>query len=589
MKDFFKYLMATVCGLLLFSILGFVLLISSLVSMVAVSATSDPTVLSDHSVYRLELRGNVSERVNENDYSLYMQRAMGGDDVPNYGLNDILRAIREAKDNPSIDGIYLKGGSLSCGYTTAQAIRDALEDFRSSGKFVVAYADQYSQRSYYIASVADRVLCNPSGSVAWQGMGVTLQFYPRLLEKLGVEMQVVKVGTFKSAVEPYILTGMSEANRLQYEVMLGDMWGYIKQDVARSRSLSVETLDSLADCYMAFQPQTDYVVSGLVDSLCYLEDVEAVLTAYCGTNDYTLVSHSEMLALPKESSKAKEQVAVLYAEGNITDESGDGIVGKKMVREINRLRRDESVKAVVLRVNSGGGSAYASEQIHHALTLLQEEKPLVVSMGDYAASGGYYISCHANQIFAEPTTLTGSIGIFGVIPSFAGLAGKVGVDFDQVATNRHANLDNNMVMLGMNPGERELLQQEICRGYDLFTRRCAEGRHVSQDSIKAIAEGRVWSGIRAQQIGLVDSLGSLQDAVTCAARLAELEDYAVVDAPKAKTALEQFLEMLDDVTTHDKVLERHLGKAAYRELRYLEQLRDQPTVQARLEALPLFE
>lgn len=581
MKEFFKYMLATVCGLFLFIFFYVLMMISMLVGLLAMSEPSE-TVVKEHSVYVLEMNGTVSERSDDDAVERALLEAMGRSTDATYGLNDILANIEKAKDNPNIDGIYLKGGSLACGYTTAEEIRDALVRFKDSGKFVVAYADSYTQKNYYIASAADHVYINRSGSLAWQGLGATLEFYTGLLEKLGVEMQVVKVGTFKSAVEPYFRKDMSEANRLQYNVMLADMWAQIRSDVAASRKMDEDSLNSLADLCMMLQPQELYVSSGMVDSLCYQQDMEDVLTNLVGTDEWHLLSHSDMVGIAQKNNNSENIVAVLYAEGDITDESGDGIVGKDMVKEINKLREDDDVKAVVLRVNSPGGSAYASEQIHHALKLLQEEKPLIVSMGDYAASGGYYISCLGDYIYAEPTTLTGSIGIFGLIPNLGGLAEKVGLSFDTIGTNVHSNINSTMTLMGMNNEEQMLMQAEINRGYELFTLRCAEGRNLSQDSIKAIGEGRVWTGVRASNIGLVDALGNLNDAIIKATEMAELADYKLVEYPEIEDEMTKLLNAFSSSVRMDKQLEVELGRETYQTLMLLRGLSKEPSVQARM-------
>lgn len=587
MKQFLKYTLATIVGLFLFSFLSMFFMLIMLAGIVAASDSSSDAKIAPHSVYCIDMKGTVSERSSEDEYETALLEAFGQEAQKQYGLNDLLANIRTAKDDPNIDGIYLRGGALAMGPATADVLRRALVDFRESGKFIVAYADTYGQNSYYLASCADHLYVNADGAVDWHGMAANLEFYPRLLKKLGVEMQIVKVGTFKSAVEPFILTGMSDANRLQYSVLLGDIWSEKLAAVAASRGMSVDSLNRLADRYMALQPQADYVTTGLVDSLCYAQDVDSVLIALTGSEDYELVT-SQRLASPALRSTGSE-IAVIYAEGDITDDSGDGIVGKDMVPLIDDLADDDDVKAVVLRVNSGGGSAYASEQIHHALTLLKGRKPLVVSMGDYAASGGYYISCPADYIYAEPTTLTGSIGIFGMIPSFAGTADMVGLDFDGVKTNEHADLENNMVLKGMSADERALMQAEINRGYELFTRRCAEGRGIPQDSIKLIGEGRVWSGTRALAIGLVDSLGGIDEAICKAAQLAELDDYTVAEYPEEEDMLTRLINALGTTASvvfpqlrAERAIRARFGNEVYDALLRYEQIGATSRIQARL-------
>lgn len=588
MKAFFKYAMATVVGLFIFVAIYAFILVMAIIGVASMSASSSVKETEAHSVYCIDMNGTVSERVVDDEYASVMKQAFGQDETAKYGLNNLLQNIQIAAEDPNIDGIYLRGGSLAMGRATAEALRRALVDFKQSGKFIVAYADHYSQTSYYLASCADKLFVNSNGSIDWHGLAITMDFYPRMLKKLGIEMQVVKVGTFKSAVEPYILTEMSDANRLQYQVLLDDVWAEQLEAVSASRGISISELNNLADRYMAFQPQADYVTTGLVDSLCYMQDMDTVLTELTGTEDYVLLTSA---CLPQTTKHAvSNEVAVLYAEGDITDESGDGIVGKRMVKEINALAEDDDVKAVVLRINSGGGSAYASEQMHHALMLLKEKKPLVVSMGDYAASGGYYMSCMADYIFAERTTLTGSIGIFGMIPCLAGTADMVGLDFDGVKTNQLADLQSNMVLKGMSKEERALMQAEINRGYDLFTLRCAEGRGMTQDQIKAIGEGRVWSGVRAVEIGLVDSIGGIAAAIDKAAELADIDDdYTLTEYPEEEDMMTKLLNAFSSTVAAfmpsvraEKALEMRIGKAACESLKALEKMQKADPIQARI-------
>ncbi len=571
MKQFLKYTLATICGLLVFSFLSSIIFFIMMGAMVALTGEST-TIVKPNSVYTLELKGTLTERSSNNEFDALLSEMAGQAAVTNLGLEDILANIEKAKNDPNIVGIYLKGGALGGGYASFATIRAALEDFRASGKWIVAYAENYTQGNYYLASVADKVYCNAHGTVAWQGLYAGTMFYSRALEKLGIEMQVLKVGTFKSAVEPYILTEMSDANRLQMEVLLGDMWSEMTADVSASRGISVEQLNALADKNMMLQPEEELVAAGLVDSLIYQQDMRTILTNLVGTDDYTLLSHSALLNTPETATFQPNKIAILYAEGQITDSEGDGIVGTKLVKEINKLADKDDVKAVVLRVNSPGGSAAASEQIWHALSLLKEKKPLVVSMGDYAASGGYYISCLADTILADANTLTGSIGIFGLVPNVHGLTNKLGLDIDGVGTNAMSDMETNMLYKGMNKTERQLMQGMINRGYELFVRRCADGRGVTTDAIKAVAEGRVWSGKRAVELGLVDALGNTDDAVEIAARMAGVTDYAVSAYPAKKDAMTELLESLLDATTSD----------TEKTLLQIKKTIEQPTIMARL-------
>ena len=574
-------MLATICGLLVFSFINFFLFYACIAGIAALGSGESVTKSKPHSVYMVDMSGVVVERSNSDQFTSAFMEMAGREQADEYGLNDIIKNIRKAKEDKNIEGICLRGGSLSMGMATAQTIRRELLDFKESGKFIIAYADNYGQLNYYLASCADKIMLNPIGAIDLHGLAIDIEFFKRLLDNVGVEMQVVKVGTFKSATEPYILTSMSDANRLQYQVLLDEIWHRLCTDISKSRDISPEQLNELADRYMGLQPTEECLTAGLVDTLCYKEGIDSLLAQLCGTKDFKKLSYSDMLTLQVAKEKySKEKIAVLYADGDITDEKGDGIVGKEIIKTISELTNKESVKAVVLRVNSPGGSAYASEQIHHALSLCKGKKPLVVSMGDYAASGGYYISCPANYIFAENNTLTGSIGIFGVIPNMSGLTDKVGIDNDGVQTNRHGLFESNAVLKGMNAEERAMLQAEINRGYELFTSRCAEGRCISQDSIKAVGEGRVWTGIHALQLGLVDELGSLDDAIKKAAQLAGIDKYEIIEYPKLDDELTRLMKALGMDDAADRIVSKIIGQEKYNILKVVETLSAKPSVQA---------
>ena len=414
MKQFIEHALATLVGLFLFFIAS-IFLFLGLMGALAASSTETQTVLKPNSVYVIELEGVLQDRGSADDaLTTALTKAVKKNDVPTVGLNDLLKNIERAAQEPEIKGIYLKGGELAASYASITELRNALLRFKESGKWIVAYADSYTQSNYYLASVADKIMVNQEGMLSWAGLYSETVFTKEFYDKIGVEMQVVKVGTFKSAVEPYLLTEMSEANRLQMKKMLTDIWTELLKNVSTSRELSVEQLQACADRNMVYCPAVDYVTSGLVDTLLYEQDVDAVMEELLNVDEVQFVSHSEMKLLPAKNIKAKEpKVAVIYAEGSITDKSGKGIVGEDMVKTIREIQKDSTIKTVVLRVNSPGGSAFASEQIWYAFSQLKKDKPIVVSMGDYAASGGYYISCMADAIVAQPTTLTGSIGIFG--------------------------------------------------------------------------------------------------------------------------------------------------------------------------------
>jgi protease-4 len=523
--------------------------------------SSSEVILEDKTVYRLQMKGELVEQAQESNPFAELMESMPSvpfvnkKNVETVGLDQILSNIRLAKNDDKILGIWLDGAELITAPANAKAIRDALLDFKQSGKWVIASAKTYGQTNYYIASVADRICLDPTGAVDWNGLAAQKMYFTRLMEKVGVEMQILKVGTFKSAVEPFFRTSMSEADKLQTKQYITGIWDEYKAAVGASRNLSVEQLDALADRYMGLQPAEDHVSVGLVDTIIYTQDIDSLLRVYTGTKDYHTLTTGEMAQVVRPKSKAKDKVAVLYLEGDITDESGDGIVGKKVVKTLKKIQKDDAIKALVLRVNSPGGSADASEQIWHAVQKIKADSiPVVVSMGDYAASGGYYISCGADYIYAEPTTLTGSIGIFGTIPNYGKLRTKIGLDIDGIGTNKHSELMGNMVMKGMDSEERALMQAMIERRYDLFTGRCAAGRHVSQDYIKSIGEGRVWLGSKAKEIGLVDEMGNIDDAISKAVELAGLENYKTVYYPEVQDPLEELLKMLDNTTEEERLI-----------------------------------
>lgn len=538
--------------------IGIYFLFCGLLGMMMGDMMSTPaTVLEDNTIYRIDMSGTLVEQAAEENPFDALLSEMYGQTTTTIGLNDLLSNIALAKDNDKILGIYLKGGMLSAGPASAKALRDALLDFKQSGKFIIAYADSYSQTNYYIASVADKIFFNPVGSLAWDGLTAQKEYYTRIFEKIGIEMQILKVGTFKSAVEPYFRTSMSDADRKQTEQYINGVWNEMKQAVGESRQITAEQLHDYADECMSLQPQDKYLAYDLVDSLVYVQEMDSILRTYAGTKEYKLQSNSKMTNVERAENKATDKVAVLYAEGQIVDEGAEGIVEGKILKTIKKIYKDDNVKAVVFRVNSPGGSADASEQIWHAMKMLQDKGlPVVVSMGDYAASGGYYISCNADYIYAEPTTITGSIGIFGTVPNINRLRDKIGLDIDGVSTNQHSALNINAIYKGMNKQEYALMQAMVERGYDLFTQRCADGRDMTQDQIKAIGEGRVWLGKDALEIGLVDELGNINNAIAKAAELANLGQYAIVDYPEKTDPFEEILKMFDTTTPEEQLVLR---------------------------------
>ncbi len=588
MKEFFKYVLATIVGFIcVTAFMG----IMSLIMFFSIMATSDtqPTV-SDGSVLRIELNGTVSERVTENPFA----ELMGNKALASQGLDDLLKAIKVAKTNDKIKGIYLEGGLLSADFASLEELRKALVDFKQSKKFVVAYADQYTQGSYYLASAADKVWLNPSGMLDWHGIASQPIFFTDLMKKVGVKMQVFKVGTFKSAVEPYILTEMSEPNRQQVQSFIGDIWQHFCQDVSASRKISTDSLNAFADRYVTFAEANDYVRLKMVDELTYIDQVRTKLQKLSQQDKVNFISPAELAKLDVPASSSND-IAIYYAEGTIVDVSTQSplnstqseIVGSKVVSDLDKLAKDESVKAVVLRINSGGGSAYASEQMWRAVQQLKAKKPVVVSMSGMAASGGYYLSCGADYIVADKTTLTGSIGIFGMVPDASELlTDKLGLHFDVVKTN--VSSDFGAMGRGFNAAESAAMQNYVNRGYRLFLKRVADGRKMTPEQVDKIAQGRVWTGNQALKNKLVDKLGTLNDAVAEAAKRAKLQDYAICTFP-AKTP---WFEQLMNETTQRDYLEEKLQSALgvyYEPLRFVSTYDKHNVLQARMFYVPNFQ
>ncbi len=585
MKDFLKFTLATVTGIILSSI---VLFIISMITLVGIMSASDTeTIVKKNSVMMLDLNGTLVERTQENPLGILSQWLSDGSNT--YGLDDILSSIQKAKENEHIKGIYLQANSLSTSYASLQEIRNALLDFKENGKFVIAYADSYTQGLYYLSSAADKVLLNPKGMIEWRGIASSPLFYKDLLQKIGVEMQVFKVGTYKSAVEPFIATEMSPANREQVTTFITSIWEQVTEGVSTSRNISVDSLNVYADRMLMFYPAEESVKCGLADTLIYRNDVRNYLKKLVEINEddnLPILGLGDMMNVKKNVPKDKSGniVAVYYASGEITDypnsaTSEDGIVGSKVIRDLRKLKDNDDVKAVVLRVNSPGGSAFASEQIWHAVKELKTKKPVIVSMGDYAASGGYYISCVADTIVAEPTTLTGSIGIFGMIPNVKGLTDKIGLSYDVVKTNKHADFGN--IMRPFNEDEKALLQMMITEGYDTFVTRCAEGRHMTKEAIEMVAEGRVWTGETAKKLGLVDELGGIDKALDMAVAKAGIESYTVVSYPEKQDFLSSLLETKPTNYIESQLLKSKIGEY-YQQFGLLKNLQEQSMIQARI-------
>lgn len=588
MKDFIKYTMATVVGLVLVSIIMGILTFVSMAGMIASEGMSSP--IEKKSVLRITLKGSITERAGEEN----PLSKLGGETTQQIALDQALQALEKAAKNDKIEGIYMEGGILSAYPAEVQELRQALLKFKKSGKWIIAYADTYSRSAYYLCSVADKVYLNPIGMLDWSGLSSNPMFFTGLMKKLGIKMQVFKVGTYKSAVEPYIAEQMSDANREQVSSYQQSIWNNMLKDVAKSRKTTAEALNSLADSLTILSGPEASVKGGLVDKLCYQDEVKKILKNKAKMDEdesLRFVSISDVALSEELNDKVDDEIAVYYAYGEIKEDITGGfaqesaITSKQMTKDLQELREDDDVKAVVLRVNSPGGSAYASEQIWREVQLLSKEKPVIVSMGALAASGGYYISCGANKIFAEPTTLTGSIGIFGMIPDATELlTDKLGLSFDVVKTNAHS--DFGAMGRPLNESECRLMQAYINQGYELFTGRVAQGRKISQDSVKAVAEGRVWTGEQAMKIGLVDKLGNLNDAIAAAAKAAKIEKYSVGRYPEPAP---WFTSLLQEKKADymDSQMRSALGEF-YPAFSLIRDLKNQDAIQARMTFIPDF-
>lgn len=562
MKQFLKYVLATVVGLVVAGLLmGF---FSMLMFMGMAMGTSAPKV-EKNSVLVMKLNGTLSERTEENPFDMLM----GGAGTSALSLENMLKAVEQAKENENVKGLYMEAGMLSAASPAMlQELRDAIVDFKESGKFVLSYGDTYTQGAYYLCSAADSVVVNPQGVLDWHGMSMQTMFFKEILDKLGVNVQVFKVGTYKSAVEPFIGTEMSDANREQMEVFTSEIWNEMLVDVSESRKISVEELNQVADTVTMLCETSFYLDEKLVDKVAYSDEIPQMICNMMDVDDeddYNTITVDEMASVA--SNKPKDDsgniVAVYYAYGDIVNTPSSGISSEEIassvvIRDLEKLADDDDVKAVVLRVNSGGGSAYASEQIWHQVMNIKSKKPIVVSMGGMAASGGYYISCAADYIFAEPTTLTGSIGIFGMIPEVSELVTeKIGLHSETVKTNKFADFGD--LTRPMNENEKTVMQASVNRGYELFTKRCADGRGMEQDSIKAVAEGRVWTGLHALELGLVDQLGGLDDAIAEAKKRAEIEACTVKTYPGTSSFIEKLSGAVGGDSYADAKMKEILG------------------------------
>lgn len=582
MKSFFKYVLATITGIIISSVLLFLIFIAIVGYLVSSVSPTTEAVTPSNAVLLVTLDHNITEKTEPNPFE--------GLDMPGYnnmrsiGLNDILSRIQAAKEDANIKGIYLNVKGVNTGFATMKAIRDAIENFKESGKFVLAYSDNYTQKGYYLSSVANEVYLHPEGGLDFRGLASSVMFFKDALTKLGVEMQVLKVGTYKSAVEPYLLNAMSDANREQVGSYLESIYSTFVGDIARSRKLTADTVRAVANAYAIKYPE-DAVSLHFVDSLMYKDQLLAKIRgklAIDDKKDIPTISLLDYKNSPASGKGSADRVAVLYAYGAIVDGEGTTgeIGGDKLSRELRDLRNDDKVKAIVLRVNSPGGSALASDVIWREVDLTKKVKPVVVSMGDYAASGGYYIAAAADSIFADPTTLTGSIGVFGVIPNFQKLFNeKLGVHFDAVKTAKYADMDVDMDR-PLTEEEKGIIQGSVNRVYQVFMKRVADGRKMSIADVDSIGQGRVWTGAQAVDLKLVDRLASLDEAVKAAAKKAKISDYRVFEYPRTKDPFAEIWSVSKE-KVQAMFIDEELGEYA----KYLKELRkvtSQTGIQARI-------
>ncbi len=596
MKQFFKFMFASMLGtfitIMLASFLSMVIFFGMLGSVLSSSgdiSSKKPVKIEDNSALHVKLNYPIKDRASDNPFDNFDFNTF--ESKGSLGLNKILKAITKAKTDDKIEGIYLDLTTIPAGMATLEEIRNALVDFKKSGKWIISYAEIYTQGTYYIASVSDKIYLNPAGMVEHRGLASELMFFKKALEKLDVEMQIIRHGKFKSAVEPFMLEKMSDANREQYQLILNTAWGSMMDKVAKSRKISVEKLNELAD-NMTIQDAKIAKSEGLIDELFFKDQLLAELRSKLGTeeddeiNSVSLSKYAKTLSKKKKGKKEEEksdnQIAVVYASGGIeSGKSKDDVMGSETISQaIREARLDDDIKAIVLRVNSPGGSALASDVMWREVVLAKEVKPVIVSMGNVAASGGYYISCAADKIVADEKTITGSIGVFGVIPNAQGLMeNKLGITMDRVKTNKHADIMT--VFKPLTGEERDIIQIGVEKIYDDFITKVAEGRGMTKEQVDSIGQGRVWMGLDALKIGLVDEIGGLDRAIEIASESAKLgDDYTLVDYPKSKDPFEELIMELSG-EVQSKVITKVLG-TEYKYYQKLQNVTNQSGVMARM-------
>jgi len=566
-RKFWRIVFGTMVGFFFSCIIVSILSMFMFAAMIASMGTTSTVSVKDNSILKLDLQKTISEQAVENPFDMF------GDEFSQYyqssiGLDDILACIKSAAKDPKIKGIYINSESVGAAPATLKEIHDALMEFKASGKFIYAYADSYAQGGYYLSSVADKVTMSTTGLIQFKGIAMQVMFYKGLIDKLDVDVQVIRHGKFKSAVEPFLTDKMSDANREQMTLLANTLWNTMVDDIAASRKLSTEEVNNIADG-MFIGTAAKAVESKLIDKACYKSDVVQDLKKLVNVendkdlNITTLAEYTK--ALKAENNTAKDEIAIIYAVGEIRGgKSGNDIMGSEtMVKLIKEAYTSDNVKAIVLRVNSPGGDGTASDIIWHEIEQAKKAGKIVVtSMGDYAASGGYYISCNSNYIIAQPNTLTGSIGVFGVVPSFQrALKNKLGVTVDGVSTNKHS--DAGGTMRPMNTEELAVYQEFIDDFYGVFTQRVADGRGMEQSAVDEIGQGRVWAGSDALKIGLVDALGNIDDAVAKAAELAKLENYKISYYPKKKDFWTKLMEKSSSDNNVQAFIKQELGDQYY--------------------------
>jgi protease IV len=581
MKQFFKFVFASMLGVFLSTIIFFFIAIAIVGALISTASSEKNIEISDNSILRINLDYAIKERTEKNPFNNVNIPSFSSEKT--IGLDEILRRIEAAKKDDRIKGIILDINGVGASFATLQEIRNALLNFKQSKKFIVAYSEGYSQKGYYLASTADKVYLNPEGSVDFRGLASQLSFFKGTLEKLGIEAQVIKVGTYKSAVEPFILDKMSPANEEQVNSYLNSIYDYYLNNVSKSRNLPIDTLRSIANSYEGRDANLA-LQSKLVDGLKYKDELIDELKSRLKIDKKKKIKaiNLEDYSVPiGEANAAQERIAIVYAVGDIVSgEGSDEQIGSdRIARAIRTVREDDKIKAVVFRVNSPGGSALASDVIWREVELTKKIKPIIVSMGDVAASGGYYIACAADSIFAQPNTITGSIGVFGIIPNLQNFFNnKLGITFDEVKTGKYADLMS--VNRPLTVDERDLIQQGVNKTYNTFTKKVANGRKISQAKVDSIGQGRVWTGAQALKIGLVDRLGGLEDAIKSAAKKAKIKEYKLIAYPSLKDPFESILSSSTD-KMKTWVIKQDLGEG-YTLYRQAKSVLEQSGIQARL-------